>query len=347
MILCPRASDVGVRTYKGPVTTLLRDARPAEYADIARLLQDVYGGEELVRPGYLPALEDTAARAQDPATDVVVALDPDTGALLGTATVVLPGTLWTSATQEGEATLRMLAVHPRARGRGVGAALLGECVARTRLAGIAAMGLHTTDAMRDAHRLYARCGFTRAPERDEEARSGGMLRAFTLGIAPGPTVWTAEPEEYDEAGRITLEAYVGDGLVNATDSYAGRLADGKRRAIDAELLVATDHVAGRLLGTATYCPPGSPYSEVARPDEGEFRMLGVAPNARGRGVGEALVRTVLRRAHAGGLRGVALSTSTKMHTAHRLYERLGFVRDPERDWVPEPDVALLAYAREV
>ena len=32
-----------------------------------------------------------------------------------------------------------------------------------------------------------------------------------------------------------------------------------------------------------------------------------------------------------------------MATAHRLYERLGFVRTPERDWSPSPDVDLLAY----
>jgi hypothetical protein len=35
-----------------------------------------------------------------------------------------------------------------------------------------------------------------------------------------------------------------------------------------------------------------------------------------------------------------------MHAAHRIYERLGFVRTPERDWNPVPhldDIALLTY----
>ena len=32
-----------------------------------------------------------------------------------------------------------------------------------------------------------------------------------------------------------------------------------------------------------------------------------------------------------------------MHAAHRLYERRGYARDPERDWMPEPDFTLLAY----
>ena len=32
-----------------------------------------------------------------------------------------------------------------------------------------------------------------------------------------------------------------------------------------------------------------------------------------------------------------------MTVAHRVYERLGFVRAPERDWEPVPGVHLIAY----
>jgi ribosomal protein S18 acetylase RimI-like enzyme len=77
-------------------------------------------------------------------------------------------------------------------------------------------------------------------------------------------------------------------------------------------------------------------------------MLAVAHAARGRGVGEALVRACAERARAveGRVR-VVLSTQRTMRTAHRLYERLGFVRTPERDWNPLPeldDITLLTYA---
>jgi ribosomal protein S18 acetylase RimI-like enzyme len=160
-------------------------------------------------------------------------------------------------------------------------------------------------------------------------RRGGPVRRHAAGLHAGDRAGSDSPRR------------------SATDSYVEELLDSKQRAAEAELLVAVDQATGTLLGTATFCLPGSPYGEVARPDEGEFRMLGVAKEARGRGVGEALVRTVLRRSHASGLSGVVLSTSTKMRTAHRLYERLGFGRDPERDWYPVPDVALLVYAREV
>ena len=53
---------------------------------------------------------------------------------------------------------------------------------------------------------------------------------------------------------------------------------------------------GTLLGSVTSCPPGSPWRELSVEGEGEFRMLAVAPAARGRGVGEALVRQCEERA---------------------------------------------------
>ncbi len=34
---------------------------------------------------------------------------------------------------------------------------------------------------------------------------------------------------------------------------------------------------------------------------------------------------------------------TSMTAARRIYERIGFVRDPERDWQPVPDIQLLGY----
>jgi hypothetical protein len=36
-----------------------------------------------------------------------------------------------------------------------------------------------------------------------------------------------------------------------------------------------------------------------------------------------------------------------MAAAGRLYQRFGFMRTPERDWRPEPDVALITYSLEV
>ncbi|MGH3901933.1 MAG: GNAT family N-acetyltransferase [Pseudonocardiaceae bacterium] len=156
------------------------------------------------------------------------------------------------------------------------------------------------------------------------------------------TVRPARPDELDQVGRLTLEAYVADGYANPAGSYAAELADAARRARDAELLVAVDP-EGMVLGTVTVCMPGSGLGELSQPGELEFRMLAVALDARRRGVGEALVIAVLQRATETGAHRVVLSSAAEMCVAHRLYARLGFVRLPGRDWQPVPGVTLLAF----
>jgi ribosomal protein S18 acetylase RimI-like enzyme len=114
------------------------------------------------------------------------------------------------------------------------------------------------------------------------------------------------------------------------------------------VLVAVDEASDRVLGCVTYVPgPGTPLSELAGPDEAEFRMLGVAPDAQGRGVGEALVRACIARARAEGRVRLVLSTTDPMEAAQRLYARLGFRRAPSRDWEPVPGVRLIVYVLEL
>ncbi|GAB3487428.1 GNAT family N-acetyltransferase [Amycolatopsis cihanbeyliensis] len=161
------------------------------------------------------------------------------------------------------------------------------------------------------------------------------------------TVRLARPQELTEIGEITVAAYRADGFAGPAveDGYARQLRDAARRAEHAELLVAVDE-QGAVLGSVTVVLPDTEYSEVCRAGEIEFRMLAVAPAARGRGVGEALTRAVLRRAREERATRVVLCSLDLMRTAHRLYERLGFQRMPERDWCPAPDVRLLCYGLE-
>ncbi|MGV9272834.1 GNAT family N-acetyltransferase [Streptomyces griseosporeus] len=149
----------------------------------------------------------------------------------------------------------------------------------------------------------------------------------------------ADPTEHAALGEITAQAYLGDGLLDfgADDPYLGELRDVAKRAAAAEVLVAVD--GDRLLGGVTFVPSGGPMADIARPGEAEIRMLAVDHAARGRGAGEALVRACVDRARATqGCRAVVLSTQQTMHAAHRIYERLGFVRTPERDWNPVPEL---------
>ncbi|PRY42799.1 GNAT family N-acetyltransferase [Umezawaea tangerina] len=157
-------------------------------------------------------------------------------------------------------------------------------------------------------------------------------------------VRAAHEHEWEAAGKITVAAYLADGYIdNHAGGYADQLGDGAARAREAELLVAVD-VEDSLLGTVTVVRPGTRWSEVSKPGELEFRMLAVDSAARGRGVGEALVRAVITRARELGVGRVVMSSSEVMSSAHRLYGRLGFQRIPERDWQPVPELKLLAFA---
>jgi predicted N-acetyltransferase YhbS len=150
----------------------------------------------------------------------------------------------------------------------------------------------------------------------------------------------ATPAEYEAVAELTVAAYAP--FVGGDDGYVATLRDVAARAAAAELLVADD--GGRVRGTVTFVPDGGPFGEIAQPVETEFRMLAVDPTTQGSGVGTALLRRVLEASRERGKRGVVCSSLPEMRAAHRIYERVGFTRAPERDWSPVPGVELLAFA---
>lgn len=155
----------------------------------------------------------------------------------------------------------------------------------------------------------------------------------------------ARAEEYAAVGAVTLAAYE-PFLTDAEDHYREQLADVGRRDREAEVWVAAADDGG-ILGNVTICPSGSSWREISRDDEGELRMLAVAPQAQGRGVGLALAELVVARFRTEGAGAIALSSLASMNGAHRIYDRLGFHRVPERDWSPAPGVHLLAFRKEL
>ncbi|WP_291755803.1 GNAT family N-acetyltransferase [Cellulomonas sp. 73-92] len=145
----------------------------------------------------------------------------------------------------------------------------------------------------------------------------------------------ARPDDVVAVGALTAEAYLADGLIADEDDYAAELRDAQRRADEAVLLVAmapTPDGREAVVGTITVAPYGSSYAEIAEPGEVELRMLAVAPEARHHGVAVQLMRAAQREALARDARRLVLSTLDAMAAAQRLYDRLGFVREPERDW---------------
>ena len=153
---------------------------------------------------------------------------------------------------------------------------------------------------------------------------------------------SAQPEEFDRIGSLTADIYVSEGYVGPDSDYVNVIRDAAARARGAELLVGI--LDDAVIGTVTYCVHASPWAQVTDPGESEFRMLAVSPQARGHGLGEALVRACVDRSRRDGCTTLRLSTEPVMHAAHRIYTRLGFVRTPDRDWSPVPGVDLLTYA---
>lgn len=78
--------------------------------------------------------------------------------------------------------LRLLAVAPTARGAGVGQALVDECVRRARESGASELGLHTSESLRAAVRMYERMGFVRAPEYDFRPAGAELVMAYRLPL---------------------------------------------------------------------------------------------------------------------------------------------------------------------
>jgi len=164
-------------------TIVIRPALPDEYEAVGRIVVAAYRTlDDPPSEGYEAHMADVAGRASV-STVLAAVLD---GRLVGTATLVFPGSPLDEIGDPDGAGIRMLGVDPACRGRGVGEALVRACVQRARDGGAARIWLHTETCMTDAHRLYARCGFVREPARDWTPVPDVDLLAYVLDLASTP-----------------------------------------------------------------------------------------------------------------------------------------------------------------
>ncbi|MCM3569340.1 GNAT family N-acetyltransferase [Neobacillus mesonae] len=104
-----------------------------------------------------------------------------------------------------------------------------------------------------------------------------------------------------------------------------------------ELLVA--ELEGEVVGSVALFPSKSDaYKGLSdMVDYPEIRMLAVAPQARRKGIAEALIKECILRAKVSGTKYIGLHTADFMEAAIRLYERMGFIRMTEFDFQPADD----------
>jgi ribosomal protein S18 acetylase RimI-like enzyme len=154
----------------------------------------------------------------------------------------------------------------------------------------------------------------------------------------------ATPDDHVGAGEATAEAYR-EFVVAGSDweRYLERIRDLPGRAGRTVIVVAED--GGRLVGSATLELEGRTEAdaEPLPPDVAHIRMLGVHPDARGRGVGRRLMEACEARALAAGRTVMTLNTTQRMEAAQRMYESMGYVRGADEVF---PDgFVLLSYAK--
>jgi thiosulfate/3-mercaptopyruvate sulfurtransferase len=315
--------DGGLGAYDGPLDTMAPGRPRARFTARPWPAEHLADIEDAVDPAHV-VLD---ARAPERFRGEVEPVDPRAGHIPGARSLPAGGSL-----DDDGRFLPVGVLRERFAAAGVtdGSSVVSYC-------GSGVTACHNLLALELAGfapgRLYAGSWSQYSSDPGRPVATGGQV-----------TVRPATPADHQRIGELTVDGYVVDGL--APERYLPHLADVARRAQVAEILVAHD-ADDSIVGAVALVLSGDFGEVLESDDEAAFRMLVVDPAARGRGVGELLVRACLARARAAGKRRMVLSTDVRMAAAHRLYERLGFTRLPERDWSPLPGVDLLVYVRDL
>jgi aspartate/methionine/tyrosine aminotransferase/ribosomal protein S18 acetylase RimI-like enzyme len=155
----------------------VRLARPEEYDQIAHQRLEAYRLEFTIGDDYAVQILDVPGHAT--IGEVWVAVDDETGRILGSVTTPRPGELLTPLGRPGEFDFRLLAVDPAARGRRVGSILTDFVIELARARGADRVVMNSGTEMTTAHGLYERRGFSRMPDREnppgiEPSRAYGL-----------------------------------------------------------------------------------------------------------------------------------------------------------------------------
>ncbi|QCR33798.1 GNAT family N-acetyltransferase [Lysinibacillus sp. SGAir0095] len=164
---------------------IIRDAVKGEFQHIKELrLQSYIEHAKKIPRTHWEALKQSILsdeETQEGIERIVAEID---GEIVGTVALFSPEIEAYKGLLEGQLNhpeLRMLAVSPNARGKGVAKTLVSECIDRSKEKGYKSMGLHTADFMESAVRLYTSLGFIRVPENDFIPLDDGIVvKAFNI-----------------------------------------------------------------------------------------------------------------------------------------------------------------------
>ena len=154
----------------------------------------------------------------------------------------------------------------------------------------------------------------------------------------------ARPEELDQVAVMMRDAYLeyqAHFPADVWERYARNIMDVRSRLDVSELIVAER--GGHVVGSVTLYPNVVTAEQAWPPGWAGVRLLAVAPDARGEGIGRVLMDECLRRSRQRQAPAIGLHTSDIMRVARGLYERMGFVRAPEYDFRTGSDWVVMGY----
>ena len=192
----PDAPTVALTTAGPPATPItVREAVHEEYDEVGRLMVEAYEQYRPVFPsefweGYNDDLRDVATRAER----AVILVGEEAGTIAGALALYPPGDPGSHWPQAWTG-VRVLAVSPHHRRKGIARILMDECVRRARAWGSPVLALNTVGYMAPAVSLYESLGFRRLPEHEHFTASGSVLRAYGIELVPGALASSGEPPD--------------------------------------------------------------------------------------------------------------------------------------------------------
>jgi ribosomal protein S18 acetylase RimI-like enzyme len=158
------------------------------------------------------------------------------------------------------------------------------------------------------------------------------LAVVTLGINTG-----REPQ----LAELLFDVYVRGGFTDSARGEAAFQTHNVRR--HGDIFVA--EADRELLGAVVLNQPHNDFRQIAKSHETEIHLLAVKPSARKKGVATALMRACEEQTLALGFCSIVLYTQPSMLSAHALYQRLEYKRNPSRDWVNENGKSYLVFEK--
>ncbi len=162
---------------------LIRLALPGEHAELGGLREAAYSHDYVISDRYRQSLRDVSTQAAE--HEVWVAVDRESGHLLGTVTAPRPGGHVSELGQDGELDFRLLAVAPAARRRGVGRLLVEHVIALAARRGATRVVMNSGPEMTGAHRIYYSMGFARLSDRETRTVEGHTQPLLAFGYEVG------------------------------------------------------------------------------------------------------------------------------------------------------------------